>query len=90
MLDFDWGMPEWKPLTSCAGGCRCRGTPTCGRRGRAALMGEPLIKAMCPPNYPTMADAVDAVVAEKFGPDGIYPDEGCSRASTRASSAPAT
>ena len=37
--------------------------------------GEYLIKAMCPPNYPTMADAVDAVVAEKFGPRGIYADE---------------
>ena len=30
---------------------------------------------MCPPNYDTMADAVDAVVADKFGPDGIYTDE---------------
>ena len=37
--------------------------------------GEYLIKAMCPPNYATMADAVDAVVAEKFGPRGIYADE---------------
>ena len=30
---------------------------------------------MCPPNYATMADAVDAVMAEKFGPRGIYADE---------------
>jgi hypothetical protein len=30
---------------------------------------------MCPPNYPTMGDAVDAVVAEKFGRGGIYADE---------------
>ena len=37
--------------------------------------GEHLIKAMCPPYYDTMADAVDAVVADKFGPDGIYTDE---------------
>ncbi|WP_372727123.1 hypothetical protein, partial [Nocardioides sp.] len=34
-----------------------------------------LIKTMCPPNYPDMAAAVDAVVADKFGPHGIYADE---------------
>jgi len=38
--------------------------------------GEHLIKAMCPPNYDSMAEAVDAVVADKFGPKGIYSDEG--------------
>ena len=38
-------------------------------------MGEHLIKASCPPNFATMSDALDAVVADKFGPTGIYSDE---------------
>ena len=76
MLDFDWITPRWKladilrwqvPLPKYAD---LRAT-TIGLRHK----GEHLIKAMCPPNYATMADAVDAVVAEKFGPQGIYPDE---------------
>jgi len=33
-----------------------------------------LIKAKCPPNYRSMDDAIDEVIAEKFGPDGIYHD----------------
>ncbi|MEV0660518.1 hypothetical protein ACIBI3_00400 [Actinomadura luteofluorescens] len=37
--------------------------------------GEHLIKAACPPNYPSMRKAVDAVVAAKFGPDGVYADK---------------
>ena len=37
--------------------------------------GEHLIKGMSPPYYDSMALAVDAVVAEKFGPAGIYRDE---------------
>jgi hypothetical protein len=36
--------------------------------------GEYLIKAMCPPNYATMSQAVDAVIEEKFGPKGVYSD----------------
>jgi hypothetical protein len=36
--------------------------------------GEYLIKAMCPPNYASMSEAVDTVVAGKFGPNGIYSD----------------
>jgi hypothetical protein len=76
MLGFDWSTPKWKladivrwqvPLPWYA---NLRATTT-GLRHK----GEYLIKAMCPPNYPTMADAVDAVVAEKFGPRGIYADE---------------
>src|SRR5215470_3764998 len=68
MLGFDWSTPKWKladilrwqvPLPKYA---NLRAT-TVGLRHQ----GEHLIKAMCPPNYPTMADAVDAVVAEKFG-----------------------
>jgi hypothetical protein len=33
-----------------------------------------LIQGMCPPYHKTMADAVDAVVALKYGPQGIYED----------------
>ena len=34
-----------------------------------------MITCACPPNYPNMDNAVDAVLADKFGPDGIYRDE---------------
>lgn len=33
-----------------------------------------LIQGMCPPYYKTMADAVDAAIARKYGPRGIYED----------------
>ena len=36
--------------------------------------GSFLIRAKCPPNYQSMADAVDAVIAGKFGPGGVYND----------------
>jgi hypothetical protein len=36
--------------------------------------GEYLIKAKCPPNYASMNEAVDTVVADKFGPQGLYQD----------------
>jgi hypothetical protein len=76
MLGFDWTTPRWKPqdllrwhvpLPLLA---KLRANPV-GLRHQ----GEHLIKAMCPPNYATMADAVDAVVSDKFGPHGIYSDE---------------
>jgi hypothetical protein len=38
--------------------------------------GEHLIKAACPPNYPSMAKAVEAVIEAKFGPGGVYADSG--------------
>jgi hypothetical protein len=77
MLGFDWSIPRWKPLdilrwhvplpkyTNVRATC-------IGLRHK----GEHLIKAMCPPNYDSMGEAVDAVVADKFGPKGIYSDEG--------------
>jgi hypothetical protein len=77
MLDFDWSVPRWKPLDVLRWQlllpwkANVRATCT-GLRHK----GEYLIKAMCPPNYDSMADAVDAVVAAKFGPDGIYSDKG--------------
>ncbi|GAA4990157.1 hypothetical protein HD597_007976 [Nonomuraea thailandensis] len=37
--------------------------------------GEHLIKAACPPNFPSMEAAVDSVVRAKFGPGGVYTDE---------------
>jgi hypothetical protein len=76
MLGFDWTVPRWKmadlvrwhvPLPWLA---RLRANAI-GLRHQ----GEHLIKAMCPPHYDTMNDAVAAVVADKFGPDGIYSDE---------------
>jgi hypothetical protein len=80
MLGFDWSTPRWKPVdilrwhvplpkyTNVRATC-------VGLRHK----GEHLIKAMCPPNYDTMSEAVDAVVADKFGPEGIYSDEGLFR-----------
>jgi hypothetical protein len=76
MLGFDWAVPRWKladvvrwqvPLPMYA---NLRATCV-GLRHK----GEHLIKAMCPPNYESMAEAVDVVVADKFGPNGIYTDE---------------
>ncbi|MGV0853045.1 hypothetical protein [Mycolicibacterium phlei] len=76
MLGFDWATPRWRfkdivnwhvPVPWHA---NLRAHPVGLRR-----LGEQLIKASCPPNYPSMSDAVDAVVAEKFGPDGIYSDK---------------
>lgn len=37
--------------------------------------GQDLIKAMCPPNYRTMSDAVAEVVRLKFGAGGVYNDQ---------------
>jgi hypothetical protein len=76
MLGFDWSTPRWKPadiLRWQVPGRRYANLRTTfvGLRHN----GEHLIKAMCPPNYATMSDAVDAVVADKFGPHGIYTDE---------------
>ena len=77
MLGFDWTTPRWKPMdilrwhVPLPRFADLRAT-TVGLRHD----GEHLIKAMCPPNYDSMADAVDAVVADKFGPNGIYTDEG--------------
>lgn len=91
MLDFDWSTPRWRPadllrwqvplpryadLRATAVGLRHNG--------------EHLIKAMCPPNYATMGEAVDAVVAGKFGPKGIYSDEGLFARIYRGTSAAGT
>jgi hypothetical protein len=76
MLGFDWVTPKWKPVDVLRWHvllplhANIRAQPVGLRR-----LGEPLIAAMCPPNYATMDAAVDAVVEDKFGPKGIYSDE---------------
>jgi len=76
MLGFDWATPKWKPAdiirwqVPLPRYANLRANPVGLRR-----LGEHLIKASCPPNFPTMSDAVDAVIADKFGPNGIYSDE---------------
>ena len=74
--------------TSCAGTCRCRGTPNV-RANAVGLRhkGEHLIKAMCPPNYDSMAEAVDAVSPTSSARTASTPTRRCSSASTAASSA---
>lgn len=76
MLGFDWVTPKWKPTdllrwqVPVPWHSNLRANAVGLRHG-----GDHLIKAMCPPNYKSMDDAVDAVIADKFGPAGIYSDE---------------
>ncbi|HZA08967.1 hypothetical protein [Mycobacterium sp.] len=76
MLGFDWVTPRWKPIDAIRWQvplpkhADLRANPVGLRR-----LGEHLIQASCPPNFPTMSAAVDAVVADKFGPHGIYSDQ---------------
>jgi hypothetical protein len=76
MLGFDFVTPKWKlpdvlrwhvPLPRYAS---LRAHPV-GLRHK----GETLIKGSCPPYYDTMSEAVDAVIAGKFGASGIYRDK---------------
>lgn len=75
MLGFEHVVPRWRlmdvlrwhvPLPRYA---NLRAHPV-----RLAHDGEDLIRARCPPNYPTMRDAVDSVVEAKFGEGGLYRD----------------
>jgi hypothetical protein len=75
MLGFDFVTPKWKladllrwqvPLPRYA---TLRSHPV-GLRHK----GETLIKGSCPPYFDSMSEAVDSVVADKFGPKGIYSD----------------
>jgi len=76
MLGFDFVTPKWKLRDSFRWGtwvpklAKTRTNPV-GLRHK----GEILIKGSCPPYFETMSAAVDAVIAEKFGPQGIYKDE---------------
>ena len=76
MLGFDFEVPRWRlmdllrwhvPLPRYAS---LRSNPI-GLRHK----GEHLIKGMSPPYYDSMNDAVDTVVAEKFGKTGVYSNE---------------
>jgi hypothetical protein len=76
MLGFDFVVPRWRltdilrwhiPLPRYA---NLRSNPI-GLRYK----GEHLIKGMCPPYYDTMAEAVDAVIKDKFGEGGVYADQ---------------
>ncbi|SDX94202.1 hypothetical protein SAMN05444358_11811 [Ruegeria halocynthiae] len=77
MLHFDYVTPKWRVLDL----LRWHTLPVAAMKHvRAHAVGlrhhgEHLIKGKCPPYYQTMSDAVDAVVAGKFGPDGIYKNE---------------
>jgi len=76
MLGFDIITPRWRPMDILRWQiplpkyANLRTNPI-GLRNK----GEHLIKAMSPPYYDNMSDAVDAVVAEKFGASGIYTDK---------------
>jgi hypothetical protein len=76
MLGFDHDVPAWHPADALRWQVplpwlsNLRANPVALRH-----RGEYLIRATSPPNYPSMAEAVDAVVAGKFGPSGIYRDE---------------
>ncbi|BEL06264.1 hypothetical protein Q0Z83_044550 [Actinoplanes sichuanensis] len=76
MLGFDWVTPPWRPSDLLRWQIPVPWQASI-RADAVGLrhQGEYLIKAMCPPFYDTMADAVAAVVADKFGPDGIYTDD---------------
>ncbi|WP_421723157.1 hypothetical protein [Bauldia sp.] len=76
LLDFDHVTPPWKFLdffrwaTLPIRQMKHVRSHAVGLRHK----GETLIKGMCPPYYDTMSEAVDEVIADKFGPDGIYKD----------------
>ncbi|MEV7614238.1 hypothetical protein [Streptomyces sp. NPDC089799] len=75
MLGFDFVTPRFRPAdvlrwqVPLPRHARLRSHPVGLRAG-----GEHLIKAACPPNHPSMEDAVDEVIRSKFGEGGIYTD----------------
>jgi hypothetical protein len=75
MLDFDHVVPKWKPADLLRWQipvpkfANLRAHPV-GLRHK----GEHLIKGSCSPYYDTMTEAVNNVIARKFGPKGIYRD----------------
>ena len=75
MLGFDFTTPPWKLLDI----LRWQVLLPKLSNLRAHPIGlkvddEYLIKAKCPPYYASMKEAVDDVMAGKFGPRGIYKD----------------
>ncbi len=75
MLGFDFVTPKWKPAdilrwqVPLPKYADLRTHPV-GLRHK----GEHLIKGSCPPYFDSMSDAVENVMAGKFGPKGIYSD----------------
>ncbi|MFF4764555.1 hypothetical protein [Streptomyces sp. NPDC001292] len=73
MLGFDFVTPRFRPAdilrwqVPLPKYTNLRAHPVGLRAG-----GEHLIQGACPPNYPSMEAAVDAVVQSKFGKGGIY------------------
>lgn len=76
MLGFEFATPAWRimdlfrwqiPLPKFS---YLRSHPV-GLRSQ----GEDLLKALCPPYYKSMDDAVDQVVSDKFGEHGLFHDE---------------
>ncbi|MET9384812.1 hypothetical protein ABZY09_28020 [Streptomyces sp. NPDC002928] len=76
MLGFDFVTPRFRPAdilrwqVPLPKYADLRAHPVGLRAG-----GEHLIKCACPPNHPSMEDAVDSVVRGKFGKGGIYEDQ---------------
>ncbi|RSS48442.1 hypothetical protein EF912_25200 [Streptomyces sp. WAC07061] len=76
MLGFDFVTPRFRPLdvvrwqVPLPKYAALRAHPVGLRSG-----GEHLIKAACPPHYPSMREAVDSVVRSKFGEKGVYADK---------------
>ncbi|WP_353471712.1 hypothetical protein PVT71_10390 [Salipiger sp. H15] len=78
MLGFDYVSPKWRFMDL----LRWHTLPVRAMRHVRSHavglthQGEALIRCKCPPNYASMAEAVDTVVAGKFGPGGLYKDAG--------------
>ncbi|MFM9693050.1 hypothetical protein [Streptomyces europaeiscabiei] len=77
MLGFDFVTPRWRPadiwrwhipLPKYAA---VRSHPV---RLPSPDGGAPLIAAACPPMFGSMSEAVDTIIQEKFGRDGVYTD----------------
>lgn len=76
LLGFDFVRPRWKVMDM----IRWQTLPLPALRNARANpvglrhKGEHLIKGLCPPNYDSMDEAVNSLIASKFGAGGIYKD----------------
>jgi hypothetical protein len=69
-LGFDWDTPRFRLLDLLRWGTflpKVRAHPV-----GLKVQDQFLIKGLCPPYCTNMSDAVDEIVAQKFGPQGIY------------------
>jgi hypothetical protein len=75
MLGFEFVTPRWRPLDLLRWHVPLPKFSTLRANPVGLKVGtEYVIKAKCPPHYASMAEAVDSVVDEKFGPKGVYQD----------------